>query len=150
MVYRKEEYTENGIDVTIQQVRGPDSDIGASEPSAWLNDGAAYATDALEAWEFNVSDKEPFDQVKTVVDFMVENKVRFCKKCNTFRDVGNFVSTGFAGRKCQTCANEDKTCEDGDTHDYECVNPRQRNNARVPTKHKCTKCGRVKKTTPTG
>jgi hypothetical protein len=150
MTYRKEEYSESGIDVTIQQVRGPDSSHGASEPSAWLNGGAAYATHALEAYDFDVSDKEPFDKVKTVVDFMVDNRVRFCKKCDTFRDVDNFVSTGFAGRKCQACANKDNTCKDGDTHDDECVNPHQRHNARVATKYKCTKCGRTRKTTPTG
>lgn len=150
MVYRKEEYTENGIDVTIQQVRGPDSSVGASEPSAWLNGGAAYATAALDVWDFDLSDEEPFDKVKAVVDFMMQNQVRFCKKCNTFRDIDSFVSTGFAGRKCQSCANEDNTCQDGNSHNDECLNPRQKRNARVSTKYKCTKCGRIRKTTPTG
>ena len=150
MTYRKEEFEVDGIEVTLQQVRGPDSSHGASEPSAWLNGGAAYATDALEVLPFDVSNKTPYEQVKAAVAFMVDNRVRFCKKCDTFRDVDDFVSTGFAGRKCKSCANNDATCKDGDSHDDKCLNPHQKHNARVATKYKCKKCGRTRKTTPTG
>lgn len=150
MTYKQEEFEVNGIEVTIQQVRGPDSDHGASEPSAWLNGGAAYAKEAKEVTPLDVSDLSPYKQVKAIVAFMVDNRVRFCPKCETFRDVDNFVSTGFAGRKCQKCANHDNTCEDGGEHDFECLNPSQKHNARVATKYKCQKCGYKKSTTPTG
>lgn len=150
MTYKKEEYTIDGIDVTIQQVRGPDSSNGASEPSAWIDSGAAYALDAIEELPFDVSHKTPFDQVKAAVAFMVDNNIRYCKKCDNFRDMDGFVSTGFAGRKCGVCATSDSTCDDGGDHDDKCLNPRQKNNARIATKYKCTKCGRTRKTTPTG
>lgn len=150
MTYKKEEFEVDGIEVTIQQVRGPDSSHGASEPSAWINGGAAYAKDALEALPFDVSGRTPYDKVKAAVAFMVDNDVRFCKKCNTFRDIGTFVSTGFAGRKCSVCAEKDATCEDGDSHSWKCQNPHQKHNARVSTKYKCTDCGKKRRTTPTG
>ena len=150
MTYFKQEYEIDGIEVTIQQVRGPESSHGASEPSAWINGGAAYALDAIEALPLDVSGKSPLDKVKVAVAFMVDNDVRFCKKCNTFRDIGTFVSTGFAGRKCSVCADRDSTCSDGDSHDYKCLNPNQKHNARVATKYKCKTCGKKKSTTPTG
>jgi len=153
MTYKQEEYTIDGIELTIQQVRGPDSSHGASEPSAWIEGGAAYAKAALEAFDTDVSDKSPYEQVKTVTEWMVHNEVRFCKKCETFRSLGTFVTTGFAGRKCGKCANADNFCEDnpnGDSHEDKCQNPRKKNSARVPTKYKCVHCGRNRRTTPTG
>lgn len=144
MVYAKEEYTVDGIEITIQQVRED------SEPGAWINDGSAYVMSAIEQLPFDVSDKEPFDQAKAAVAFMVDKEVRFCNKCNEFRQIGTFVSTGFAGRKCSVCAKQDATCQDGGKHDWDCTNPNQKHNARVPTKYKCTKCGKKKQSTPTG
>jgi len=150
MTYQKEEYEIDGIEITVQQVRGPDSSHGASEPSAWINGGAAYATHAIEAFDMDVEADTPYGKVKAVTEWMVENEMRFCKKCDTFRPIGTFVSTGFAGRKCGECANADATCKDGDSHDYKCLNPNQKHNARVATKYKCEKCGKKKATTPTG
>lgn len=150
MVYQKEEFEIEGVEVTIQQVRGPDSDMGASEPSAWIDGYSAYATDALEELPIDVSNRSPYEQVKAAVAYMVDNGVQFCPKCESFRDSEGFVSTGFAGCKCGVCAEEDTTCEDGGEHEDECLNPRQKHNARVATKYKCVKCGRKRKTTPTG
>lgn len=150
MTYRKEEYEIDGTEVILQQVRGPDSNSGESEPSAWINGGAAYALESIEDLPFDVSDMSPYNQVKAAVAFMVDNNVRYCKKCSTFREIGSFVSTGFAGRKCSVCADRDATCDDGGSHEDKCLNPRQKHNARVATKYKCKKCGRIRKTTPTG
>jgi hypothetical protein len=150
MTYKKETFDVDGIEITLQQVRGPDSSHGASEPAAWINGGAAYALQSVDSLPFDVAHLSPYKQVKVAVAYMVDNGVRFCKKCGNFREIGTFVSTGFAGRKCGVCANADATCKDGDSHSWECVNPSQKHNARVATRYKCTDCDKTKATTPTG
>jgi uncharacterized protein CbrC (UPF0167 family) len=152
MVHRKEEYTHSGHDLTIQQVNE------RVTPSAWINGKAAHEHAAID----NVS-KEKLDglnksedewkAVKTIVEYMAENDLYFCKNCNEFYNYTNSSNTGFAGHQCGKCANEQATCPDnpnGDKHEDECLNPHQRNNARVPTKYKCIHCGRRRRTTPTG
>jgi hypothetical protein len=150
MTYRKEEVQINGHDVIVQQTRGPDSAHGASPVHVWVDGGKVPVSEMLDEHDISVSEVEAFEQVKTAVRVMVNADVRYCSKCSHFRDIDSFVSTGFAGRKCQVCANEDNTCQDGNEHTDTCVNPQTKHNARLPTKYKCTKCGRVRKTTPTG
>jgi len=155
MPYYKAEYDANGHEVTIQQVRGPDSSHGASEPGAWINGSAVY----LSAFEENPSmvpeafqdvDVNDVDDVERLVSFLVNEERLICPKCNDTFPIENSVGTGFAGVKCGKCANRDSTCEDGGSHDWNCVNPHQKHNARVATKYSCEKCPATKQTTPTG
>lgn len=168
MAYRKAEYEANGHEVTIQQVRGPDSDMGASEPSAWIDGWAAYIFDAMdslvndsETADMQVAEKvkyhrengETWDAIKATLAFMTDCHVYYCKKCNRFYDYNNVTSTGFAGHKCGKCDKGDKHCPDnpgGNSHEDKCLNPRQKHNARVSTKYKCVHCGRKRQTVPTG
>jgi hypothetical protein len=150
MTYRKEEVQIDGHEVIVQQTRGPDSTHGASPVHAWVDGGKVPVSEMLDEYDISVSGENAFDRVKATVRVMVNAEVRFCSKCREFRGIDSFVSTGFAGRKCHVCADKDSTCQDGDEHDDKCLNPRQKHNARLPTKYKCTKCGRVRKTTPTG
>jgi len=153
MAHRKEEYDAAGHEVTIQQVRGPDSPSGATEPSAWIDGKAAYTDDALEYVPIDVSGLDKWDAIKRLMAFMADNDVYFCKKCNTFYDCNDSSGTGFAGHQCGDCARGAARCPDnpdGDGHEDECLNPSQKHNARVPTKYKCEHCGRTRQTTPTG
>jgi len=155
MAYHKAEYEANGFDVTIQQVRGPNSPSGASDPAAWIDGKAVYLSVIAEHPEIIPEDFRPEDvtnieDVERLVAYLVSEARLVCKKCNDTFPFENNVSTGFAGVKCGKCANRDSTCDDGDSHNYKCMNPRQKNNARRATKYKCQKCGRIRKTTPTG
>jgi hypothetical protein len=153
MVHRKEEYQAAGHNVVIQQSRGTDSNLGASEPSAWIDGKAAYTDKALEYIPVDVSGLDKWNTIERLCAVMVDKEVLFCKNCNTFYDYRDSSSTGFAGHQCDDCARAAATCSDnpdGNEHEDECLNSRQKNNARVPTKYKCTHCGRKRSTTPTG
>jgi hypothetical protein len=150
----KIETTINGHDVTVQQTRGPERGaacrFGESEPGIWIDDYGIATGKAFEAFPYETDNLAWFDAACMVAGFMANNSLLFCKKCGNFYARENAVSTHFAGQKCSTCAKKDATCEDGGKHDYKCVNPSQKRNARVATKHKCNDCGSVKKSTPTG
>ena len=151
MTYAKDEYDRNGHEITVQQVRGPDSSHGASEPSAWINGKAAYASEALEAKPHIVNDEmSDYEKVKAVAEYMVDNDLYFCRKCNTFYHYEEAATYGFCDHKCGQCNKADKMCDGGDSHDWKCTNPHQKRNARVSTKYRCTDCGKKKKTVPTG
>lgn len=162
MAYRKEEYDAGGHEVVIQQVNEHNN------PSAWI-DGYAACTNAAmdslindsETADTEIADKiayhkqndELWKAIKTTLSFMVECHVYYCTSCGHFYDHKDVSSTGFAGHQCGDCARSAATCPDnpnGDTHSDECINPRQKRNARVPTRYKCMHCGRKRKTTPTG
>ncbi|AGM11593.1 hypothetical protein M199_gp073 [Halogranum tailed virus 1] len=155
MPHYKAEYEANGRDVTIQQVRGPDSRMGASEPGAWIDGKAVYLSVIEENPKivpeaFRPSDLMDVSEVEKVVSWLVSEDRLVCKKCSDTFPFENNVSTGFAGVKCGKCANRDATCTDGDSHDWKCTNPHQKHNARVATKYSCQKCPATKSTTPTG
>lgn len=155
MAYHKAEYESNGHNVVIQQVRGPDSPSGASEPAAWIDGSAVYLDTLIENPEavpeaFRLTDRMNLDAVEKVVSYLVSEERLVCPKCSDTFPIENSVGTGFAGVKCGKCANRDKTCKDGGSHDDKCTNPHQKHNARVATRYKCKKCGRTRKTTPTG
>jgi hypothetical protein len=152
MTYKRDEYSVHGHKVVIQQVRGPDSSIGASKPSGWIDGDSIYALHAADHLPFDVSHKSDYGKVEAVASFMITTSQRFCKECNNFRDAAGFVSTHFAGVKCGVCNHNDKRCPESDdgSHDYECRNPHQKHNARVATKYSCKNCGKKKKSTPTG
>jgi uncharacterized protein YbaR (Trm112 family) len=157
MTHYKHEGEVNGYEVTVQQVRGPDSDVGASEPSAWIDGWAVYLSVLEEnpeivPEEFQPDDLMAVDDVRKVVSYLVDNGLLICKKCNSTYPVENAVGTGFAGNKCGECASNDAECPDspdGEHHD-ECTNPRHKHNARMPTKYKCKHCGRKRQTVATG
>lgn len=157
MVYRKEEYNESGYDVVIQQVNE------GGGVSAWIDTYAAHESHAIDhALKHNevnsqqaekLKNGDEWEAVKTIVSFMTENDVYFCKNCSRFYDSDNVVGKNYAGHKCRECAKEAATCPDnpdGDEHEDECLNPQHRHNARMPTKYKCVHCGRKRQTTPTG
>jgi len=150
MTYFKEEYEVSGKEIVIQQVRGPESKYGPTEPSAWIDGYAAYALESANALPFDMSGTSDIDKVKTAVSFAVVNDVRFCGECQSFEPDDTFVQTQFAGSKCGRCAAEDAICQDNDSHDWVCDNPSQRHNARVATRYTCQNCGTVKSSTPTG
>lgn len=159
MAHRKREYDANSHQVTIQQVN-PDGEI-----SAWIDGYAAHehkAIDRLSAIapdtvvdqvsELQDSDKE-WQAVEVVLAFMADNDLYFCSKCESFYDSDNVVRTKFAGHKCIECKKGDDYCPDnpnGDSHEWDCLNPRQKHNARMPTKYKCEHCGKRRRTMATG
>lgn len=147
MAHRKEEYEAAGHEVTIQQVNE------GGDISAWIDGKAAYADAALESVPIDTEGVEMWDKIKRLMAFMADTDVYFCKKCNTFYDCTDSSGTGFAGHQCGDCARGAAHCADnpdGDSHEDECLNPRQKRNARVATKYRCVHCGRKRQTTPTG
>ena len=150
MTYMKETYEVSGKEIVIQQVRGPDSKYGPTEPSAWIDGYAAHALESLNALPFDTSDKSEIDKVKAAVAFAVDNGVRFCSKCQSFEPSDTFVQTDFAGSKCGRCATKDATCQENDSHTWVCKNPSMRHNARVATRYACQHCGKTMSATPTG
>ncbi len=150
MTYMKETYEVSGKEIVIQQVRGPESKYGPTEPSAWIDGYAAHALESLNALPFDTSDKSEIDKVKAAVAFAVDNGVRFCSKCQSFEPSDTFVQTDFAGSKCGRCATKDATCQENDSHTWVCKNPSLRHNARVATRYECQHCGKTMSATPTG
>lgn len=159
MPYRKETYSANGHDVTIQQV----NESGGI--SMWIDGWAGYEQDALRVFQKNdgfgnslIAEKikstdDQWEGLKTLLAWMTDNDYYFCHKCDSFYDSDTVSGTGFAGHICGGCASEKARCKDnptGNKHEDTCLNPHQRHNARVATKYKCEHCGRVRKTTPTG
>ena len=154
MVYHKTETEANGHDVTIQQVRGPDSDMGESEVGLWINGNAVkmgddYNTQSVPE-EFYPNDTYDVSDVKRFAAFLVDNDSVICAKCHEMMDIGTGSRIGFCDVKCDECTTNDQTCSDGGDHSWNCTNPRQKHNARIATRYKCEKCGKTKKTTPTG
>lgn len=157
MTHYKHECEANGHEVTVQQVRGPESSHGASEPSAWIDGWAVYLSTLEENPEIVPDEFYPdnfmdVDEIRKVVSYLVDNELIICPKCDSTYPVENAVGTGFAGNKCGECAKSDAECPDSPDgeHDYEITNPRHRHNARMPTKYKCQHCGRKKKKPATG
>lgn len=167
MAHRKEEYESNGHDVTIQQVRGPDSSAGATDPSAWIDGYAVSLESAIKLFvtqsenpddlqekvEYHRENGETWKAIKTLISWMTDCHVYYCSNCASFYDCNKVVGTGYAGHICSRCDRAKKHCPDnpdGDEHDDDCLNPRQKSNARVPTKYICKHCGRKRATTPTG
>jgi len=153
MPHRKAEYDANGHEVIVQQVNE------GGDVSAWIDGYAAYMSDALDhITDIPLSDKierhlesgDVWEAYETLLAWMTDSDNYFCQKCNSFYNSEKVVRTHFAGHKCARCANIDKTCDDGGSHDYKCLNPRQKHNARIATKYKCKECGKKKRTTPTG
>ena len=142
MTHNKSEYDRNGHEITVQQVNEGGS------VSAWIDGRAAYADSALEVWSGNAD--SDFDKIQEVVEYMADNDVYFCRKCDTFYHYEEAATYGFCDHKCGQCNKADKMCEGGDSHDWECTNPHQKHNARVSTKYRCTDCGKKRKTVPTG
>jgi len=154
MVYHKTETEVNGHDVTIQKVRGPDSSMGESEASLWINGNAVkigdeYDTGAVPE-EFYPNDTHNVNEVKRLAAFLVDTDSVICGTCYDTMKIGTGNRFGFCDVKCDDCVKSDRTCEDGDDHSWNCTNPSQKRNARVATRYKCEKCGKTRKTTPTG
>lgn len=161
MAHRKEEYEANGHRVRIQKVNEH------SSISAWIDGNAAYLDKAMDHFlenrndltedlaekiEHELESDDVWSAVKSLLSWQTDCGVYFCPKCDSFYDHNDRVRGGFAGHYCQDCADAEAQCEespDGEHHD-ECLNPHQRNNARVSTKYRCKHCGRKRQTTPTG
>jgi len=149
MTYRKEKSTINGHETVVQQTRGPDSDWGATKPVTWIDRKSGYTGRAIRVW-FPSVDEGDFSANKTLLRVMAENDLLYCKKCDTFYNSDESVGTGYAGHKCRDCHEADESCQDGNEHNYKCLNPSQKRNARMPTKFKCKNCGHTKQSVPTG
>lgn len=98
--------------------------------------------------EFQPTDD--FEAVKRFAAYCVDNGIRVCGKCGIIFESGTGGTYPFAGIQCSHCDNKDVYCPDGSEHNFECLNPGQRHNARVATKRKCADCGYRKDSPPTG
>jgi len=155
MVYHKTETEVNGHEITIQQVRGPDSSMGKSEVGLWINGYAVKIADKYDdsfdvPETFYPSDTYEVNEVKRFASFLVDNDLLICGKCRNTMPADSGVTFGFCDIKCDDCVKSDRECDDNEEHSWKCTNPRQKSNARLPTRYKCEKCGKTRKTTPTG
>lgn len=159
MTYYKSEKTVSGHEVTVQQVNESGS------PSLWID---GYAQDIDVAIDVLANSDDRFGQklaaqleekinngnaiagTESLAAWLVSLDQYVCTKCESLYPTENVVQTHFAGHKCGACDTSDKTCDDGGEHDMKCLNPHQKNNARISTKYQCKKCGYKRKTTPTG
>jgi hypothetical protein len=140
--YKNEGEVESGIEYTIQQVRSPDSDIGQDDVSAWINGLAVYIDTVYDNPELvpkwlDLNDRKSVNETESLLVYLLDIEKMPCDNCERLRDIDEMVQTNFAGCECSSCAYD---CIDSNGHDYECLNPNQKNNARVHTEFKCKKC----------
>lgn len=153
MTVRKEKYTFNDHDVTIQKTNEH------SDVHAWI-DGWAVSRKALQDDTTTIHEDITklldmgvnFNAMKLLVNWMAQNDVYYCGRCEAFYDHKNVSGTGFAGHICGACASEKARCSESPDgrHSDTCTNPRQKHNARVATRYRCDYCNRLRATTPTG
>lgn len=98
--------------------------------------------------EFYPSNKKK--NIKKFASFLVETEQYVCGKCGALYPNTEGGTYPFAGVMCQECVDDKNTCPENDEHDFKCINPNQRNNARVDTKYKCKHCGKKKISPATG
>ena len=162
---REPDYIANGHEVKLLLKDEPTNTTYGGQ-SAWLNGRAVYIMDAAEAMadghpsypDFlaevfeDVTQKSDVTKrhVHVLVSYMADTDQYICRSCGGLFDMDNAVKYGFCDVKCGACAKAAKTCTDGGSHEWKCLNPHQKRNARVPTKYKCTKCGKKRQTVPTG
>jgi len=146
MTYYENKGEVNGIEYTIQQVRSPDSKMGQDDVSAWI-DGLAVYLDTIEnnpeiiPTSFEINNIKNIGDIKAVMAYLLDTEQMPCKQCEELRDIDDMIQTNFAGCTCRSCKYD---CENSNGHDYTCLNPGQKNNARVHTKFKCDNCGKKK------
>lgn len=129
--------------------------------TAWFDDGgtavyleSAYRNkDKFPQWlQDEMSDKlvnSSLDELQDVLEFLAENNLLVCS-CGRLFPKDNAVSTGFAGVKCGVCSSDDSHCPETEDNTHNMTVTSGRNNARRPTKRKCTACGYTTQTPPTG
>ena len=87
---------------------------------------------------------------KKFASFLVDTEQYVCGKCGKLYPMDTGGAYPFAGVMCQECVDRKNHCPENDSHDFECINPHQRHNARVDTKYKCKHCGQKKVSPATG
>ena len=161
---REPDYIANGHEVTTRFTENPRNTKYGGQ-SAWLNGKAVYIMKAVEVMHDDetypkflcdnfdgVEEKSDVTEyhVRLLLSYMADTDQYICKKCGSLFNMDDAVTYGFCDVKCGACAKASKTCTDGGSHEWKCLNPHQKRNARVPTKYKCTKCGKKRRTVPTG
>jgi hypothetical protein len=158
MVEKRYEFS--GENIVIRHKNEP-RDTTYGNHSAWFDDGttsinlkSAYNNkhqfpDWLQKEMADDLIDASLDELKELLEFLAKNGSLICS-CGRVFPKDNAVSTGFAGVKCSVCAREDAYCPESEDNKHNMKVLSGKNNARMPTKRKCTKCGYKNQTPPTG
>ncbi len=154
VTYYKNKTTINGHDVTVQQVNGPDSDVSKSEVGIWIDNIKVNPKEGCENCGipdyFTPNDVKDLKEMKPLAAFLADNDKRICGECSQVMPIDGGRRVGFAGIQCDKCRKSKAACDGGKKHNWDCVNPHQKHNSRVPTRYACESCGQKKQSLPTG